>query len=58
MSKADEFRREAEVCERMARTLSRAEGRTEYHRMADHWRQLADRVASLEDAPNPDRHDY
>jgi hypothetical protein len=51
MTKADEFRKEAEVCERMARTLSRHQGRTEYRRMASQWRQLADRVAHLEERP-------
>lgn len=56
MSKADDFREEAAMCERMARTLSRDEARTEYRRMATQWRQLADRVDTPEDgeAGSPD----
>jgi hypothetical protein len=49
MSKAEDFLKQAEACERLARVLSQDEGSMEYRRMASHWRQLADRVTSLEE---------
>jgi hypothetical protein len=55
MSKADEFRKEADMCERMARALSRNEAGGDYRRMATQWRQLADRMAVLEVADESDR---
>jgi hypothetical protein len=55
MSKADDFRKEADMCERMARALSRNDARDDYSRMATQWRQLADRMAVLEDAEDRDR---
>ena len=55
MTKADEFRKEADMCERMARALSRNDARGDYSRMATQWRQLADRMAVLEDGDDNTR---
>lgn len=57
MAKADDFRKQADMCERMAHALSRHEAHGEYRRMANHWRQLADRVETLEEGTGPDHED-
>ena len=57
MTKADEFRKEADMCERMARALCRNDAGGDYSRMATQWRQLADRMAVLEDGDDNTRSD-
>jgi hypothetical protein len=51
MSKADEYRRRAEECERIAGIAPLERARDEYYVMAEQYRQMADRIEAKPASP-------
>jgi hypothetical protein len=48
MSKAEAYWREAEFCAQQAKTISDYDARQQFTRLAEQWRELADRAEGIE----------